>query len=149
MKRQSAGIMLLNTENKILVEHPTNHDPNFWSIPKGLIDKGEDSFDAAIRETFEETALDLNKINYKIITELPEIIFKTKKKSVKIYILKTTDDLSEFPFHCESMVEYMGGRKLNNPFPEVDDFKWITIEEGYDVLHEAQVKALDLLKKYI
>lgn len=147
--RQSAGIFLLNKENKFLVEHPTNHDPNFWSIPKGMLNKDEDPFDAAKRETYEETALDIDKINYTVVGELPTIIFKTKKKSVKIFVLRTTDDLYNFPFRCDSMVEYVNYKKIDIQFPEVDDFKWITIEEGYNVLHESQVIALDMIKELI
>jgi 8-oxo-dGTP pyrophosphatase MutT (NUDIX family) len=146
--KTSAGIFLFNKENKFLVEHPTNHDPNFWSIPKGMVDEGEDLFDAAKRETLEETALDIDTIDYTLIGELPFILFKTKKKALKAFALKTTEDLYDFPFRCDSMVEYMNYKKLalENQFPEVDGFKWITIEEGYDVLHEAQIKALDLIK---
>ena len=143
--KKASGIFLFNSENKFLVEHPTNHDPNFWSIPKGLVDEGEDLFDAAKRETLEETGLDIDTINYKLIQELPTILYKNKRKSLKAFVLNTTDNLSEFPFHCDSMVLYVNYRKIDHPFPEADYFKWISIEEGYNVLHEAQVTALNML----
>ena len=144
---KATGLFIFNKENKFLVEHPTNHDPNFWSIPKGIVESDEDPFDGAKRETYEETNLDIDTIKYSLISELPTIIFKNKRKSLKCFVIKTNEFLYDYPFKCESMVTQMRGKILNNPFPEVDDFKWVTIEEGYDLLHESQKRAIDILKE--
>ena len=141
----ASGIILLNDEDEILVEHPTNHSPNFWSIPKGMVNKGEELFDAALRETMEETSLNIRKINHKVLTELPLIHYKSKRKSIKIFVIRSFDDLSNFELHCTSMVTHIRGVKLDHPFPEVDGYKWVTINEAYNLLHESQVKALDMI----
>ena len=142
--RKSSGIFLFNSDRKMLVEHPTNHDPNFWSIPKGMVDKNEDDFDAAKRETLEETALDLDTIKYKLIQRLPDAKIN-KRKMLVSFLLTTSEDLTNYPFRCDSMVTFMGGKDLDHPFPEVDDFKWISIEEAFSTLHRAQVDQLQFI----
>jgi len=57
----SAGLVIIQ-DNKILLVHPTNSP--WWktySIPKGHVDDGEDLIDTAIRETFEETGLNIKR----------------------------------------------------------------------------------------
>ena len=148
MKRKSAGIILFNGDDKVLIEHPTNHDPNFWSFPKGMVDENETYFEAALRECLEETSLDLSKIDYKIITELPDITFKNKRKVLKLFVLKTNENLYDFPFKCESMVtKNRDGSLRDYIFPEVDDFKWVSLEEAYPLLHESQQRAVDVIQQ--
>lgn len=36
--------------------------------------------------------------------------------------------------------------KLNN---EMDDYKWVTLDEAKDILHDTQVKCLDKIKEII
>lgn len=145
--RKTSGIFLFNNDNKFLIEHPTYHSPKFWSIPKGMIDEGESEFDAAIRETIEETSLDITKIKYSIIKQLPDYLFKSKKKTLVSFVLRTSENLYNFPYKCESMVTFTRGKKLKKPFPEVDKFKWATIDEAYPLLHETQKRALDFIKE--
>ncbi len=40
-KTIAAGIFIVRKDKKILICHPTNHKPDFWSIPKGKVDNGE------------------------------------------------------------------------------------------------------------
>ena len=53
----SAGILLIY-DNKVLLCHPSN---NYWtntfSPPKGHVEEGESSEEAAIRECYEETSI--------------------------------------------------------------------------------------------
>ena len=95
----SSGIVLLY-ENKILLCHPTNSKWNgTYSIPKGKNENEKETLlEAAIRETKEETGIDLNK--FKKLIELKHhqtpwsglIEYKDKKnkiyKKVVYYILE-------------------------------------------------------------
>ena len=58
MKKISAGT-IIKLNNSILLGHSTNNA--HWDIPKGMIEHNESPIDTAIRETFEETNIQLNK----------------------------------------------------------------------------------------
>ena len=65
----SAGILLfrrLDGGLEFYLGHPggpffKKKDAGWWSIPKGLVEEGEDPVDAALREFEEETGISLNK----------------------------------------------------------------------------------------
>ncbi len=142
----ASGIFIFNKKGQFLVEHPTYHSRDFWSIPKGIVEPGEDHFRAAIREVYEETYLDLDNIEYKLIGEVPLIKYKKGNKSLKAFVILVEEDLDDFPFKCISIVDKPDRR----PFPEVDGWKWVTPEEGYTLLHESGVRALEIIKsKYL
>jgi ADP-ribose pyrophosphatase YjhB (NUDIX family) len=58
--KETAGIFLVSKNGTILVGHPTNHSENFFSVPKGGVNKDEKLIDAAIRETYEESNVDVS-----------------------------------------------------------------------------------------
>ena len=63
--RDCVGVAVFNAEGKVFVgrrkpegnpEHVTVHDSP-WQMPQGGIDKGEDPYEAALRELYEETSI--------------------------------------------------------------------------------------------
>ena len=48
--RKGVGIILLNNENKVFVAKRIDNPKNFWQMPQGGIDVGEDYYEAALRE---------------------------------------------------------------------------------------------------
>lgn len=66
MKREfSAGGIVFNNEGQVLLINNAalrNPKKSYWGFPKGHIDPGESSKDAAIREVKEETGLDVEII---------------------------------------------------------------------------------------
>ena len=64
--RKGVGIILLNNENKVFVAKRIDNPKNFWQMPQGGVDEGEDFLKAAFRELDEET----NIKNVEIIKEL-------------------------------------------------------------------------------
>ena len=140
--KEVAGIFLYQKDSfKFLVGHPTNHSPNFWSIPKGVVDQGENYWEAAVRELKEETDLNLNDYDYVIEKEFDFITYKSKRKKLKTFKVRA-DFPDDFKFKCKSMVTHLGGGKVvKNPFPEMDDFKFISLSE-INLLHEAQRKII-------
>ncbi len=61
----SLKIILVNNENKILMirrsaTHPTS--PFVWDLPGGLLEHGEILEEAIMRETLEETGIEINEI---------------------------------------------------------------------------------------
>ena len=55
--RKGVGIILLNDENKVFVAKRIDNPKNFWQMPQGGIDEGEDYYEAALRELKEETSI--------------------------------------------------------------------------------------------
>ena len=56
---ESEGGIVLNVKQQVLVVNQ-NHDS--WSLPKGHVDPGETSFEAAKREIYEESGI--SKLEY-------------------------------------------------------------------------------------
>ena len=55
--RVGVGIIILNKENKIFVAKRIDNPKNFWQMPQGGVDEGEDFLTAAYRELEEETSI--------------------------------------------------------------------------------------------
>ena len=89
--RDGVGIIVLNKENKVFVARRIDNPKNFWQMPQGGVDKGEDLLSAAYRELEEETSINkvelIKEIEGTITYELPKhllgIIWKGKYKGQK------------------------------------------------------------------
>jgi 8-oxo-dGTP pyrophosphatase MutT (NUDIX family) len=145
-KTIAAGIFIVNKEKQVLICHPTKHPSNVWSIPKGKIEIGEEVLDAAIRETLEETNIDLSEGNSFIPLEIQT--YSHKKKSLKAFLFLETKnpkvDFESFELKCNSNVP-----KSRGGFPEMDDYAWVDIEIARDLLHPTQVASLDRIEEIL
>ena len=89
--RSGVGIVVLNKANKVFVAKRIDNPKNFWQMPQGGVDKGEDYLTAAYRELEEETSINnvklIKEIDGLITYELPKnllgIIWKGKYKGQK------------------------------------------------------------------
>ena len=68
--RRGVGVVVLNKENKVFVAKRIDNPKNFWQMPQGGVDDGEDFLNAAYRELEEETSIK----NVKLISELEGFI---------------------------------------------------------------------------
>tara|TARA_B100000287_G_C20545996_1_gene746581 strand:- start:455 stop:931 length:477 start_codon:yes stop_codon:yes gene_type:complete len=122
--RSGVGIVLLNKENKIFVAKRIDNPKNFWQMPQGGIDKGEDFYTAALRELKEETSITSIKLikeiegnfTYILPDNLIGIIWKGKFRGQKQkwFIMKFAGDKSEI--------------NIKTKHPEFLDWKWIDLE---------------------
>ena len=122
--RSGVGIVLLNKENKIFVAKRIDNPKNFWQMPQGGIDKGEDFYTAALRELKEETSITSIKLikeiegnfTYILPDNLIGIIWKGKFRGQKQkwFIMRFTGDKSEI--------------NLKTKHPEFLDWKWIDLK---------------------
>ena len=64
--RSGVGIVVLNKDNKVFVAKRIDNPNNFWQMPQGGVDQGEDLLTAAYRELEEETSIK----NVELIDEL-------------------------------------------------------------------------------
>lgn len=141
--RKKAGLIIINKDNKVLIGHPTNHSQTVWSLPKGLVEEGESLYDAAVRETYEETNVDFRDMDLKY-TELSEQFYNNKKKSLVAFVIREDEndfDSSEFDLKCNSNVP--DDASWNAGLPEMDDYRWVTLDEVRELLHYTQVAALN------
>ena len=89
--RNGVGIFLINKHNKVFVAKRIDNPKNFWQMPQGGVDEGEDLLTAAYRELKEETSISnvklIKEIDSTLTYELPDnllgIIWKGKFKGQK------------------------------------------------------------------
>jgi ADP-ribose pyrophosphatase YjhB (NUDIX family) len=137
--RVAAGITLIYN-NKILLVHPTNSS---WKkatcgIPKGGIEPGEDPMEAAIRELYEETGIEIT----------PDMLDQEPRK-VDFYNHRREPDGHMIYFVCE--VETLDQIKLKDErvpknqlqLKEVDWAKFVPAEEAYPIMSHYQLIILD------
>ena len=123
--RRGVGIVLLNKENKVLVAKRIDNPKNFWQMPQGGVDKGEDFYHAALRELKEETSIISvklikeieNKFTYILPDHLIGIIWKGKFKGQKQkwFVMRFIGDELEI--------------NIKTKHPEFLDWKWIDLED--------------------
>lgn len=53
----SSGLVIINHDRLLLVNPKSKYHFGEYSIPKGLVERGEDNISAAIREVYEETGI--------------------------------------------------------------------------------------------
>ena len=122
--RNGVGIAVLNKENKIFVAKRIDNPADFWQMPQGGIDEGENYFDAALRELKEETSIKsvelVKEISKYTTYDLPDrllgIIWKGKYKGQKQkwFIVKFNGEENEI--------------NIKTKHPEFLDWKWIDIK---------------------
>lgn len=144
----SAGVLLYRRrggEVEVFLVHPggpffANKDDGVWSIPKGLIEEGEDRLTTALREFEEETSLP-RPTGEPI--DLGTVIQKNKK-TVHCWAIEGDADVARFRSNtCEIEWPPRSGRKIE--IPEVDRAGWFTIEEARVKMVEAQGEFLERL----
>ena len=68
--RSGVGIVVLNKKNEVFVAKRIDNQKNFWQMPQGGVDSGENYLTAAYRELEEETSIK----NIELIKELDGLI---------------------------------------------------------------------------
>ena len=123
--RNGVGIVVLNNQNKIFVAKRIDNPKNFWQMPQGGVDEGEDYYEAALRELKEETSIvsvELvqeisKKLTYILPNHLVGIIWKGRFKGQKQkwFVMRF--------FGSEAEIN------INTKHPEFLDWKWINIDD--------------------
>ena len=143
--RNGVGIIVLNKDNKIFVAKRIDNPKNFWQMPQGGVNEGEDFLSAAFRELEEETSIKKVKLIKEIDEEttylLPKhllgIIWKCKYKGQK---------------QKWFLMRYLGNDNeinINTKKPEFLDWKWIDVDHITDVVVDFKLEVYKIIQKKI
>ncbi|MDC1112906.1 RNA pyrophosphohydrolase [Candidatus Pelagibacter sp.] len=123
--RIGVGIIVLNNENKVFVAKRIDNAKNFWQMPQGGVDEGEDFLKAAYRELEEETSIKsvelIKELDGTITYDLPDrllgIIWKGKYRGQKQkwFLMKFTGTEQEINIKTKN--------------PEFLKWKWIELDQ--------------------
>ena len=143
--RSGVGIVVLNEKNQIFVAKRIDNPKNYWQMPQGGIDEGEDFYQAALRELEEETSIKSVKLMKEIekftTYHLPNhqlgIIWKGRFKGQKQkwFIVKFNGDEKEI--------------NINTKTPEFLDWKWINIDNLTDEVVKFKLHVYKEIKEEI
>lgn len=148
----SAGILLYRIAAgrlEVLIGHPggpywSKRQRGAWSLPKGLVDPGEDERDAARREFEEETGHELPDGN---MLDLGEVVLKSGKR-VRAWAVAGTVDAATARSNL-IQIEWPKGSGTTIDIPEIDEFRWCGVTEAGTLLNHAQAAYLDRLQKML
>ena len=142
-RRSGVGIVVLNEDNKIFVAKRIDNQKNFWQMPQGGVDGGEDYLTAAYRELEEETSIknvDLIKeldglISYELPENLLGVIWKGKYKGQeqKWFVMRFLGHDSEINIKTKN--------------PEFCEWKWIALESITDLVVDFKLHVDESVKK--
>lgn len=141
--RKGVGIVLLNQNNQIFVAKRIDNPNDFWQMPQGGIDIGENPLQAAYRELKEETSIKSvklikeinNEITYLLPNNLLGIIWRGKFKgqTQKWFIMRFLGEDKEI--------------NLKTNHPEFLDWKWINLENITDKVVYFKLHVYEEIKK--
>jgi putative (di)nucleoside polyphosphate hydrolase len=143
--RTGVGIILLNKENKVFVAKRIDNPKNFWQMPQGGVDDGEDYLAAAYRELEEETSIKDVKLiqelegstTYILPKHLLGIIWKGKYKGQKQkwFLMRHINDDQEI--------------NIKTKKPEFLDWKWIELDQITDLVVDFKLNVYKELKEKV
>lgn len=151
MRNISAGLILFRRNNRgveVLLAHPggpfwKNRDEGAWTIPKGLLEPGEETLEGAKREFREETGLEPNGP----YIELGSIRQKAGKV-VHAWAMEGDADVSTLKSNIARLEWPRGSGRFIN-YPEVDRCDWFTPDEARRVMIQAQAELVTRLEQLL
>jgi len=143
--RSGVGIVVLNKDNKIFVAKRIDNQKNFWQMPQGGVNEGEDYLTAARRELEEETSIKevmlIKELGGLIAYELPQsllgIIWKGKYRGQeqKWFVMRFLGKDSDINIKTKN--------------PEFCEWKWVEIDNLTDHVVDFKLHVYERVKKDI
>ena len=143
--RSGVGIILLNKKNKVFVAKRIDNPKDFWQMPQGGVDEGENFLKAAYRELKEETSIKnielIKEIDGTLTYELPNhllgIIWKGKYRGQKQkwFLMRFIGEDKEIDIKTKN--------------PEFLDWKWIDLDLITDVVVDFKLDVYKNIKEKV
>jgi putative (di)nucleoside polyphosphate hydrolase len=140
--RSGVGIVVLNKENKVFVAKRIDNPKNFWQMPQGGVDEGEDFLKAAYRELEEETSIKnvelVKELDGTITYELPDrllgLIWKGKYRGQKQkwFLMRFVGSDSEI--------------NIKTKHPEFLEWKWVELDKITDLVVDFKLRVYKEVK---
>jgi predicted NUDIX family NTP pyrophosphohydrolase len=145
----SAGVLLFRQRDgltEVLLIKPggpfwRNKDAGAWMIPKGAVEKGEVPAEAALREFEEETGTRLTAVPFPLAK-----IKQSGGKWVEAFALEGDLDAEAVTSNDFEMEWPLRSGKLER-FPEVEQARWMNLDEARAMMLPSQLPLLDALQK--
>ena len=140
-KETSAGIAIV-FDGRVLLAHATGRKWNAgYGIPKGHLEKGESPLDAAIRETYEEVGIKVDK-NLIDKTEYTFIVSARKHNYIKTvyWYIAEIDSLKQIG---------LKDLKVSKNKLQLEEINWagfMSLYEANKVVMKSQIPVIDTLR---
>ena len=141
--RSGVGIAVLNKDNKIFVAKRIANNKNFWQMPQGGVDEGEEYLTAAYRELEEETSIK----EVKLIKELDELISYELPKSLLGNLWKGKYRGQEQKWFVMRFLGKNSEINIKTKNPEFCEWKWIEIDNLTDYVVDFKLHVYESVKK--
>jgi len=128
--RSGVGIVVLNKENKVFVAKRIDNPKNFWQMPQGGVDEGEDFLKAAYRELEEETSIK----NVKLIKELDGTITYELPDRLLGLIWKGKYRGQKQKWFLMRFVGMDNEINIKTKQPEFLEWKWVELDKITDLV---------------
>jgi predicted NUDIX family NTP pyrophosphohydrolase len=149
-RQVSAGVLAFHCspELEVLLAHPggpfwAKKDAGAWTIPKGLVEPGDELIAAARREFTEETSL----VAQGAMIELAPVVQKSGK-IVHAFALEADFDISQFVSNTFAL-EWPPKSGRQQSFPEIDRIAYFTLPMAKQKIIAYQLPLLAELERRI
>ena len=143
--RSGVGIVVLNKYNKVFVAKRIENPKNFWQMPQGGVDEGENFLSAAYRELEEETSIK----SVKLIHEIDEITTYLLPKHLLGVIWKGKYKGQKQKWFLMRFLGNDNEININTNKPEFLEWKWIDLDMITDVVVDFKLEVYKSLQKKI
>ena len=143
--RSGVGIVVLNKKNEVFIAKRIDNQKNFWQMPQGGVDMGEDYLAAAYRELEEETSIK----NVNLIKELDELISYELPKNLLGLIWKGKYRGQEQKWFVMKFLGTDSEINIKTKNPEFCEWKWIDLENITDLVVDFKLHVYEDVKKKV
>ena len=143
--RNGVGIVVLNKNDEVFVAKRIDNQKNFWQMPQGGVDDGEDYLTAAYRELEEETSIK----NVNLIRELDGLIAYELPKNLLGVIWKGKYRGQEQKWFVMRFLGNDNEINIKTKNPEFCEWKWINLENITDLVVDFKLHVYEDVKKKI